>query len=146
MKTTATKKEIEIAIQNCISNYSELSDSEKFLLQTGFKGGMEFFKRIIGIQRKHIPEEYDRRKKMLSSDWEQVDLMYNTGASIKEIAEHFNVCYLTIYKHFNKEFKKQMEVYGKQYNKTHKRSKEKTRVLNQNSRQYKRQLSVRGLI
>lgn len=147
MKSKVSKKEIKTAIDNYINSFNPpLSDTEKYLVECSFKKGINFLASSVGTDCKRIPEKYDRRKKILSSDIETIKRMYSEGSSIHSIAEHFNVCYCTIYGYLNPDYKNHQKEVVKSWKKQHKLTPEEIKKKNAEHRHYKRQLSIKGLI
>jgi len=147
MKLKVPKKEIKTAIDNYISSFNPpLSDAEKHLVECSFKRGMDFLANGVGIDNKRIPEQYDRRKKILKSDIEVIERMYSEGYSIREIAEHFNVHYYTIYRYINPDHKQHQKEITLLWTRTHKLTPEESKKRSAKHREYKRQLSMKGLI
>lgn len=147
MKLLLSKKEIKTTINNYINTFNPpLSDTEKYLVECSFKQGINFTISSVGIDRKYIPEKYDRRKKILSSDIETIKRMYSEGFSIHSIAKHFNVCYCTVYGYLNPDYKDHQKEITKLWKRQHKLTPEESKKKNAEHRRYKRQLFIKGLI
>ena len=85
-----TNKEINTAIKDYINSFNPpLSASEKLLVECSFKRGINFIINSIGTDIKRIPEQYDRRKKILSSDIETIKRMYSKGSSNPQYSKTF---------------------------------------------------------
>ena len=118
----------------------------KKLLEKAFVEGVKYVDKTAGANSKKLPEEYDRRKKMLSGDWETAERMYyEYGESYASISRHFNVSLGTVWLHFNPEKKKENNERTKLWSKEHyilgsgRSSTDKTIA-------WKRSLAAKGLI
>ena len=117
------------------------------LLEKAFLEGVKWVDKTAGAELKKLPEEYDRRKKMLSDDWKMAEDMYfNQGESCAAISRKFNVTAQTIWLHFNPDKKKEQYEKIKLHHMLNKPSKETSHKRQARSIAWKRSLMGKGLI
>lgn len=131
---------ILIALEYASANYP--NSPEKF---QQLKEEIEKIKTLYDIDKIKLPPKYDRRRKLMDKDYEDIKKMYADGFTQGEIARKYNVCKSTIERVLNPNIK----VYRRKYNSEHWRdfyNQEDYYKRKKERKLYKRDLYRKGLI
>ena len=99
------------------------------------------------VDKIKLPQQHDRRVKLLDDDKELIKQLYATGQySLNSLAKQFNVCKKTILLIVNINSKKKNDEYIKNHWKDFQESKEEHRLSITKTRRYKEYLLKEGKI
>lgn len=93
-----------------------------------------------------LPPEYDRRRKLMDKDYEDIKKLYADGFTQGEIARKYNVSKSAIERVLNPNIKLYRQKYMKEHRYLYARSKEENNEIKKERRRYKRDLYEKGLI